>query len=85
MIVFGTLSLEDWARGGVVRRSRFSVEQIVSVLKQVELDMSVADAIRKIEISGQTFLSMEEAVRQPGPYVARHQASEMVTSLRMAT
>jgi putative transposase len=38
-----------------VRRSRFSVEQIVAVLKQVELGMAVADACRKMGISEQTF------------------------------
>jgi len=38
-----------------VRRSRFSVEQIVAVLKQVELGMSVADVCRKLGISEQTF------------------------------
>ena len=38
-----------------VRRSRFSVEQIVAVLKQAELGMAVADLIRKIGISEQTF------------------------------
>jgi putative transposase len=38
-----------------VRRSRFSVEQIVAVLKQAELGMPVADLIRKIGISEQTF------------------------------
>jgi putative transposase len=38
-----------------VRRSRFSVEQIVAALKQVELGMPVADLIRKLGISEQTF------------------------------
>ncbi len=38
-----------------MRRSRFSVEQIVAVLKQVELGMPVADAIRQLGISEQTF------------------------------
>ena len=38
-----------------MRRSRFSVEQIVAVLKQAELGMPVADLIRKIGISEQTF------------------------------
>ena len=38
-----------------MRRSRFSVEQIVAVLKQVELGMAVADACRKMGISEQTF------------------------------
>ena len=35
-------------------RSRFSVEQIVAVLKQAELGMPVADLIRKMGISEQT-------------------------------
>jgi len=38
-----------------VRRSRFSVEQIVAVLKQAELGMAVPELIRKIGISEQTF------------------------------
>lgn len=38
-----------------MRRSRFSVEQIVAVLKQVELGMAVADACRKLGVSEQTF------------------------------
>jgi len=38
-----------------VRRSRFSVEQIVAVLKQVELGLTVADATRQLGISEQTF------------------------------
>jgi putative transposase len=38
-----------------VKRKRFSVEQIVAVLKQAELGMSVADLIRQIGISEQTF------------------------------
>jgi len=37
-----------------VKRSCFSVEQIVAVLKQAELGMPVADVIRKIGISEQT-------------------------------
>jgi len=38
-----------------VRRSRFSVEQMVAVLKQVELGLTVADATRQLGISEQTF------------------------------
>lgn len=38
-----------------MRRSRFSVEQIVAVLKQAELGMPVADIVRKIGVSEQTF------------------------------
>jgi putative transposase len=38
-----------------VKRKRFSVEQIVAVLKQAELGTPVADLIRRIGISEQTF------------------------------
>ena len=38
-----------------MKGKRFSVEQIVAVLKQVELGLSVADAIRHVGISEQTF------------------------------
>jgi putative transposase len=38
-----------------VKKKRFSVEQIVAVLKQAELGMPVADLIRQIGISEQTF------------------------------
>ena len=38
-----------------MKRSRFSVEQIVVALKQVESGMPVADQIRKLGISEQTF------------------------------
>ena len=38
-----------------MRRSRFSVEQIVAVLKQVELGLTVSDATRQLGISEQTF------------------------------
>lgn len=38
-----------------MKKKRFSVEQIVAVLKQAELGMPVADLIRKVGISEQTF------------------------------
>ena len=38
-----------------MRKSRFSVEQIVAVLKQVEMGMPVADVMRQLGISEQTF------------------------------
>ncbi|VWC30168.1 transposase IS3/IS911 family protein [Burkholderia diffusa] len=38
-----------------MKRERFSIEQIVAVLKQAELGMPVADVIRQVGISEQTF------------------------------
>lgn len=46
-----------------MRRSRFSVEQIVAVLKQVELGLAVADACRKMGISEQTVEARGELTR----------------------
>jgi transposase-like protein len=50
---FGKLDL----KGGLfaMNEKRFSVEQIVAVLKQAELGMRVADLIREVGISEQTF------------------------------
>jgi putative transposase len=39
----------------VVKKKRFSVEQIAAVLKQAELGMPVAELIRQTGISEQTF------------------------------
>ena len=38
-----------------MKKRRFSVEQIVGVLKQAEVDVSVAELIRRVGISEQTF------------------------------
>lgn len=38
-----------------MKKKRFSIEQIVAVLKQAELGMPVADLIRHVGISEQTF------------------------------
>lgn len=38
-----------------MKKQRFSTKQIVSVLKQAELGLPVADLIRQVEISEQTF------------------------------
>ena len=43
-----------WMRRFAMKK-RFSVEQIVAVLKQAELGLPVADLIRKVGISEQTF------------------------------
>ena len=44
-------------KGGLfaMKKKRFSVEQIVLVLKQAELGMGVADLIREVGLSEQTF------------------------------
>jgi putative transposase len=41
--------------GFAVKRKRFSVEQIVGVLKQAEVGVPVAELIRRVGISEQTF------------------------------
>jgi putative transposase len=38
-----------------MKRKRFSVEQIVAIVKQAEMGMSVAELIRRVGISEQTF------------------------------
>ncbi len=38
-----------------MKRKRFSTEQIVAVLKQAEMGLGVADLIRQLGISEQTF------------------------------
>jgi putative transposase len=38
-------------------KKKFSVEQIVSVLKQSEVGVPVAELIRKVGISEQTFIA----------------------------
>jgi len=38
-----------------MKKKRFSTEQFVAVLKQAEMGMAVADLIRQIGISEQTF------------------------------
>jgi len=43
------------AREFAMKRKRFSVEQIVVVLKQAELGLSVAELTRQVGISEQTF------------------------------
>jgi putative transposase len=40
-----------------MKRKRFSVEQIVGVLKQAEVGVPVAEVIRKAGIAEQTFIA----------------------------
>jgi putative transposase len=51
-----------------MKKKRFSVEQMVGVLKQAEVGVPVAEVIRKAGISEQTFYrwKKEEAVHRPG-------------------
>jgi putative transposase len=51
---FGKLG-QEMAKEFAMKRKRFSVEQIVVVLKQAELGLSVAELTRQVEISEQTF------------------------------
>jgi len=46
-----------------MKRKRFSVEQIVAVLKQAELGMPVADLIRKVGITEQAFYRWEKVYK----------------------
>jgi putative transposase len=51
-------------RGGfAVKRQRFSVEQMVAVLKQAEVGVPVAELIRKLGISEQVFLTVGKAAQ----------------------
>jgi putative transposase len=54
-----------------MRRSRFSIEQIVAALKQVELGMSVNDLIRQIGISEQTYYRWKKVYNGLQPDQAR--------------
>jgi len=38
-------------------KKKFSVDQIVSVLKQAKVDVPIAELIRKVGISEQTFIA----------------------------
>ncbi len=44
-----------------MRKSRFLVEQIVAVLRQVEMRMAIADVTRQLGISEQTFYRWKKA------------------------
>ncbi len=68
MLVFGS---RPSGKGVTERRSRFSVEQIVAVLKQVGLGLAVADAIRQPGISEQTFYRWKKLYGSLQPDQAR--------------
>ena len=54
-----------------MKRKRFSVGQIVAVLKQAELGMAVADIIRQVGISEQTFYRWKKQYGSLQPDQAR--------------
>ena len=54
-----------------MRKSRFSVEQIAAVLRQAEMGMPVADLIRQLGISEQTFYRWKKAYGGMLPSEAR--------------
>jgi putative transposase len=49
-----------------MRKSRYSEEPIIRVLRQVESGQKVKDVIREHGISEQTYLSVEVEVRRHG-------------------
>jgi putative transposase len=53
-LVFG--KIWTWEKEGfAVKKRRFSAEQIVAILKQAELGIPVAELIRQVGVSEQTF------------------------------
>ena len=58
-----------------MKRKRFSVEQIVAVVKQAELGLPVADLIRQVGISEQTFYRWKKEYAGLEPDQARVQAT----------
>ena len=54
-----------------MKRKRFSVEQIVAVVKQAELGLPVADLIRQVGISEQTFYRWKKEYAGLEPAQAR--------------
>jgi putative transposase len=54
-----------------VKKSRFSIEQIVVALRQAEMGMPVADLIRQLGISEQTFYRWKKAYSGLQPDQAR--------------
>ena len=57
-----------------MKRKRFAVEQIVAVLKQAELGLPVADLIRQVGISEQTFYRLSPTSSRCGALIRRWRA-----------
>jgi putative transposase len=66
-----------------VKRKRFSVEQIVAVLKQAELGLPVADLIRQVGISEQTYYRWKKQYAGLEPDQARELKQVQDENLRL--
>ena len=54
----------DLKKGGfAVKKKRFAVEQIVAILKQAELGIPIAELIRQVGISEQTYYRWKKKYR----------------------
>jgi putative transposase len=51
-----------------MKRSRFSEEQIIAILREEESGAKTADVCRKHGVSGATFYKMESQVRWDGGF-----------------
>jgi transposase-like protein len=58
---------------GAMRKSRFSVEQIVGALKRAELGTPVADVIQQMGISAPTYYRWKKAYKGHLPAAGREQ------------
>lgn len=67
---FGKLDLKEGLFA--MNEKRFSVQQIMAVLKQAELGMRVADLIREVGISEQTFYRCKKRNNQGSSEGPKH-------------
>ena len=66
-----------------MKRKRFSVEQIVAVLKQAELGLPVADLIRQVGIPEQTYYRWKKQYSGLEPDQARELKQVQDENLRL--
>lgn len=66
-----------------MKRSRFSVEQVVAMLKQAELGMAILDLIRKVGISEQTYCRWKKQYNGLQPDQARERKQLPEESARL--